>query len=105
MRERAEASSSGGGLGKGRRLCEPREKEREQGVLEVRKTCVFGEWGSRTGKERQISGEGETAVGEKPFSKTPKLVGWGAAQECWGHGQSSAQFSLPKITFESPYKI
>lgn len=38
-------------------------REGEQGVLEVRKACVFGEPGSRTGEEeRQISGEGEPGV-------------------------------------------
>lgn len=64
--------------------------------------CVWGiaeqNWG---GGERQINwGGGETLL--QPHYQ---LVGWGPAQERWGHGEPSAQFSLPKITFESPYKI
>lgn len=79
-------------------------------MLEVRKTRELGDvrdGGSRSGiGERQISGGGETEEGGKDSAKAVlPLVESRTKDSAPGRGESSTQFSLPKITFESPYKI
>lgn len=79
-------------------------------MLEVRKTRELGDvraGGSRRGiGERQISGGGETEEGGNYSAKAVQpLVESRTKDSAPGRGKSSTQFSLPKITFESPYKI
>lgn len=58
-------------------------REGEQGVLEVRKACVFGEqnWG---GREADIWGRRTSGAVETFPPNLLELVGWGAAPKSAG---------------------
>lgn len=79
-------------------------------MLEVRQARELGDvsgGGSRSGiGERQVSGGGETEEGRNYSAIALRLLVESCTKDrALGRGESSTQFSLPKITFESPYKI
>lgn len=78
------------------------EEKREHGMLEVREACGLGE----VGEGSKYLGKGKLRKEETPVQKLHHLVVRSCTKDrAPGRGKFSSQFSLPKITFESPYKI
>lgn len=109
-RRRQQQSLLAGQGGRGEEVvCEERrERARDARGKEGLWAGGGARWRSMAGdRRRQMSGGGETEVGRNSSPKKKKRRWWGGKQyrrECSWCSESSAQFYLSKITFESPYK-